>query len=89
MDHRVNIGFPFKVFKKYKISSPTARGATYAVLVSVLCFVLVVVVVAMCDIGHDVATLLHFRLLLMRRSHQARSVTSATIDQSQLIVTLF
>ena len=28
-------------------------------------------------------------LLLIRRSHQARSVTSATIDQSQLIVTLF
>ena len=26
---------------------------------------------------------------LMRRSHQARSVTSATIDQSQLIATLF
>ena len=27
--------------------------------------------------------------LFMRRSHQARSVTNATIDQSQLIVTLF
>ena len=27
--------------------------------------------------------------LFMRRSHQARSVTSATIDQSQMIVTLY
>ena len=29
------------------------------------------------------------KLEVMWRSHQARSVTSATIDQSQLIVTLF
>ena len=39
------------------------------------------------DIGdHDLATIGPNRNI-MRRSHQARSVTSATIDQSQLIVT--